>query len=145
VGALRILAVQRKDDPTTDIATVWKSLCRGIFFRTYRWSIGDLMLDRYMFGSVSRISPEAPVPVLEIEDEQARLRRPRRNVEIISAVLSQTALMLGVVEKRFSGLILKIFSRSRNFRPMALSPIREADDSKDARDRREPGKCPIGS
>ncbi len=35
--------------------------------------IGDLMLDRYIWGSVSRISPEAPVPVLEVESESARL------------------------------------------------------------------------
>ncbi len=35
--------------------------------------IGDLMLDKYVWGSVSRISPEAPVPVLEIDSESARL------------------------------------------------------------------------
>ena len=26
--------------------------------------VGDMMLDRYYYGSVSRISPEAPVPVV---------------------------------------------------------------------------------
>ncbi len=31
--------------------------------------IGDLMLDRYLWGRVSRISPEAPVPVVEIDSE----------------------------------------------------------------------------
>ncbi len=29
--------------------------------------IGDVMLDRYHFGSVSRISPEAPVPVVNVK------------------------------------------------------------------------------
>jgi len=33
--------------------------------------IGDAMLDRYVFGSVSRISPEAPVPVLGVDREVA--------------------------------------------------------------------------
>ena len=33
--------------------------------------IGDVMLDCYMSGSVSRISPEAPVPVLRVTDETA--------------------------------------------------------------------------
>ena len=33
--------------------------------------IGDVMLDCYMSGSVSRISPEAPVPVLRVTDEHA--------------------------------------------------------------------------
>lgn len=35
--------------------------------------IGDLMLDRFRYGSVSRISPEAPVPVLSITREQEML------------------------------------------------------------------------
>lgn len=35
--------------------------------------VGDLMLDRYFWGSVNRISPEAPVPVVDLEEEQARL------------------------------------------------------------------------
>jgi rfaE bifunctional protein kinase chain/domain len=35
--------------------------------------IGDAMLDRYVWGVVSRISPEAPVPVVDIKDETVRL------------------------------------------------------------------------
>ncbi|MFW6160703.1 MAG: D-glycero-beta-D-manno-heptose-7-phosphate kinase [Acidobacteriota bacterium] len=31
--------------------------------------LGDLMLDKYIWGSVSRISPEAPVPVVEVREE----------------------------------------------------------------------------
>ncbi|GHA02082.1 sugar kinase [Arenicella chitinivorans] len=34
--------------------------------------VGDVMLDRYWFGRVDRISPEAPVPVLAVQDEQVR-------------------------------------------------------------------------
>jgi D-beta-D-heptose 7-phosphate kinase/D-beta-D-heptose 1-phosphate adenosyltransferase len=34
--------------------------------------VGDVMLDRYVFGRVERISPEAPVPVVEVETEDAR-------------------------------------------------------------------------
>jgi len=35
--------------------------------------VGDVMLDRYWFGDVSRISPEAPVPVVLIKKEDERL------------------------------------------------------------------------
>ena len=35
--------------------------------------VGDLMLDRFRYGSVSRISPEAPVPVLHIAREEKML------------------------------------------------------------------------
>jgi len=34
--------------------------------------VGDLILDKYVFGRVERISPEAPVPVFEIEREEFR-------------------------------------------------------------------------
>lgn len=34
--------------------------------------VGDAMLDRYLWGDVSRISPEAPVPVVRIRDRTAR-------------------------------------------------------------------------
>ena len=35
--------------------------------------VGDVMLDRYWFGAVERISPEAPVPVLHVQREQDRM------------------------------------------------------------------------
>lgn len=35
--------------------------------------VGDAMLDRYWFGSVDRISPEAPVPVVSVRREEDRL------------------------------------------------------------------------
>lgn len=34
--------------------------------------VGDLMLDRYVSGTVSRISPEAPVPVVHVRNEHAQ-------------------------------------------------------------------------
>jgi len=34
--------------------------------------VGDVMLDRYWFGDVNRISPEAPVPVLKVERIEER-------------------------------------------------------------------------
>lgn len=35
--------------------------------------IGDIMLDRYFWGSVTRVSPEAPVPVIDLEHESFHL------------------------------------------------------------------------
>jgi rfaE bifunctional protein kinase chain/domain len=35
--------------------------------------VGDAMLDRYWFGTVERISPEAPVPIVRVDSEQERL------------------------------------------------------------------------
>ena len=35
--------------------------------------VGDLILDKYIFGGVTRISPEAPVPVVQLQDEKIAL------------------------------------------------------------------------
>lgn len=35
--------------------------------------IGDLMLDHYIWGNMERISPEAPVPVVDVQEEKYRL------------------------------------------------------------------------
>lgn len=35
--------------------------------------VGDLMLDRYLFGSAERISPESPVPVVHFDNEEKRI------------------------------------------------------------------------
>ena len=35
--------------------------------------VGDVMLDRYWFGSADRISPEAPVPVVRVNETEYRL------------------------------------------------------------------------
>ncbi|MFZ3059386.1 MAG: PfkB family carbohydrate kinase [Candidatus Methanoperedens sp.] len=43
------------------------------FDRTSVLVIGDLMLDKFIYGTVSRISPEAPVPVIDVTRESFRL------------------------------------------------------------------------
>lgn len=43
------------------------------FGRTRLICVGDVMLDHYVTGRVERISPEAPVPVLHVNDEERRL------------------------------------------------------------------------
>ena len=35
--------------------------------------VGDVMLDRFISGDVERISPEAPIPILRIENEKVML------------------------------------------------------------------------
>jgi D-beta-D-heptose 7-phosphate kinase/D-beta-D-heptose 1-phosphate adenosyltransferase len=43
------------------------------FERVHLLVVGDLMLDRFIWGDVERISPEAPVPVLRVASENYRL------------------------------------------------------------------------
>ena len=67
--------------------------------------IGDLMLDRYFWGSVTRISPEAPVPVVEVESESTRLGGAA-NVANNIASLGGIPFMVGVVGDDDSGKAL---------------------------------------
>ena len=58
--------------------------------------VGDVMLDRYWFGEVSRISPEAPVPVVKVERTEER-PGGAANVARNCAALGAKASLLSVV------------------------------------------------
>ena len=64
--------------------------------------MGDAMLDRYVTGSVERISPEAPVPVVRVEHEQAR-PGGAANVALNIQSLGGEAVMGGIVGEDASG------------------------------------------
>ncbi len=57
--------------------------------------LGDIMLDEYLFGSVSRISPEAPVPVVEITSTK-QLLGGAANVAANISALGDEPILLGV-------------------------------------------------
>jgi rfaE bifunctional protein kinase chain/domain len=58
--------------------------------------VGDVMLDRYWFGDVNRISPEAPVPVVRVERTEDR-PGGAANVARNAAALRARAALLAVV------------------------------------------------
>jgi rfaE bifunctional protein kinase chain/domain len=58
--------------------------------------VGDAMLDRYWYGSVDRISPEAPVPVVKVTREEERIGAAA-NVAYNVLTLGAQASFLGVV------------------------------------------------
>jgi rfaE bifunctional protein kinase chain/domain len=58
--------------------------------------VGDVMLDRYWYGDASRISPEAPVPVLLFREEELRLGGAA-NVAANCAALGAGTRLLSVV------------------------------------------------
>lgn len=58
--------------------------------------VGDAMLDRYWFGAVDRISPEAPVPVVRVSREEERLGGAA-NVALNVKTLGAQATLMTVV------------------------------------------------
>jgi len=68
-------------------------------FKTFRNRkiavIGDVMIDKYIFGHVSRISPEYPVPVVDVTHENSRLGGAA-NVAINTHALGAETLLIGI-------------------------------------------------
>ncbi len=58
--------------------------------------IGDVMIDRYLTGKIERISPEAPVPVVHLEEEEIRLGGAA-NVALNVAALGATPYLCTVI------------------------------------------------
>ena len=68
--------------------------------------VGDVMLDRYWFGEVHRISPEAPVPVVKVEKSDERLGGAA-NVARNAAALGAHTTLLSVVGDDEAGQTIK--------------------------------------
>ncbi len=72
------------------------------FHRKHILVVGDVMLDRFIWGSVSRISPEAPVPVVEIRTETTCLGGAGNVVANIHS-LGGIPVPVGVIGDDFEG------------------------------------------
>jgi D-beta-D-heptose 7-phosphate kinase/D-beta-D-heptose 1-phosphate adenosyltransferase len=89
--------------------------CRGAVVGV----VGDVMLDRFVWGKVTRISPEAPVPVVEIEREDYHLGGAA-NVARNLASLGGSPLLLGIVGEDEAGTALRRAFLERGLSPEAL-------------------------
>lgn len=70
--------------------------------------VGDLMLDEYLWGNVDRISPEAPIPVLDVKEINFRLGGAANTAHNIRA-LGEKVFLAGVIGNDEKGGILKNF------------------------------------
>ena len=74
--------------------------------------VGDIMLDHFIKGAVSRISPEAPVPVVDVKQEFF-VAGGAGNVAVNLAALDAQPVMISVVGSDLGGEMLKDFLRQR--------------------------------
>lgn len=86
--------------------------------------VGDAMLDRYWFGNVERISPEAPVPVVQLRDTEVRLGGAG-NVACNITALGGRATLLSIVGEDEAGAQLTHLAQQSNIRA-ALVTHRDA-------------------
>jgi len=85
--------------------------------------VGDVMLDRYWYGDASRISPEAPVPVLLFREEEFRLGGAA-NVAANCAALGARTRLLSVVGRDEAGATLKRILKKKGVLADLLSDAR---------------------
>ena len=81
--------------------------------------IGDVMLDRYFWGSVTRISPEAPVPVIDVEDESLHLGGAANVAQNLKS-LGLEPLLCGVLGNDNSGKSFIEIAKQRGINPDGL-------------------------
>ena len=67
--------------------------------------VGDVMLDQFLIGRVSRISPEAPVPIVQFEREENRIGGAA-NVAHNIAALGGAVDLVGLVGRDTAAAIL---------------------------------------
>ena len=78
--------------------------------------LGDTMLDEYLLGSVSRISPEAPVPVVDIESTR-QLLGGAANVAANTKALGDEPILVGAVGDDTAGEQLRALMKEKGISP----------------------------
>jgi len=74
--------------------------------------VGDVMLDRYWFGDVTRISPEAPVPIVKIERSEERPGGAANVARNVAALGAQVGLLSVVGDDEAGRSLLRLLEAS---------------------------------
>ncbi len=82
--------------------------------------VGDVMLDRYVYGAVERISPEAPIPVLQVERDQAMLGGAGNVVRNLSALGARCAFVGVIGGDDAGGEVRRLLADQDRVRPQLL-------------------------
>ncbi|MDF3822898.1 D-glycero-beta-D-manno-heptose-7-phosphate kinase [Leptospira sp. 96542] len=74
--------------------------------------VGDAMIDRYWYGAVDRISPEAPVPVVRVTREELRVGGAANVAANVVALGAQASLLTVVGDDEASHTLEKLVAQS---------------------------------
>ncbi|MBN8900263.1 MAG: bifunctional heptose 7-phosphate kinase/heptose 1-phosphate adenyltransferase, partial [Rhodospirillales bacterium] len=106
---------QQPDQPHPDLAEAVRRLSHASVL-----VVGDVMLDRYTYGSVSRISQEAPVPILTIEREVALPGGAGNVVRNLTALGAATAFIAVVGDDQEGSDLTGLIGGQPNVEPWLL-------------------------
>ena len=73
--------------------------------------VGDIMLDKYVVGDVSRISPEAPVPIVRVVDEYCTLGGCGNVVRNIAALGAQVHCAASIGKDSSGEMIVSLLNQ----------------------------------
>ena len=82
--------------------------------------LGDLMLDRFVYGEVERISPEAPVPVLRVGSEESMLGGAGNVVRNLVALGAQCCFVAVVGDDATGRDLISMVGEEANIEPYLL-------------------------
>src|SRR5580692_1362452 len=108
-------SVPRPDEPQPDLAAAVRRLAH-----TNVLVIGDVMLDRHTYGEVTRISVEAPVPILNIEREVALPGGAGNVVRNLTALGAATAFISVVGDDQAGSDLTGLIGGQPNVEPWLL-------------------------
>ncbi|MCS6921966.1 MAG: D-glycero-beta-D-manno-heptose-7-phosphate kinase [Elioraea sp.] len=98
-----------------DLASAVRSLKRGSVL-----VVGDAMLDRYVYGTVERVSPEAPIPVVTVEREVAMPGGAGNVVRNITALGGSAAFLTVVGDDEAGADLTALIGGQPNVEPWLL-------------------------
>ncbi|MCO5274463.1 MAG: bifunctional ADP-heptose synthase [Flavobacteriales bacterium] len=94
------------------------------FGNTTAMVVGDVMVDAYLWGRVDRISPEAPVPVVQVTRRSARLGGAA-NVALNLRALGATAVVAGITGRDNHAADLQRIFAEQGLAPGGLFPVQD--------------------
>lgn len=84
--------------------------------------VGDVMLDRYWFGDVSRISPEAPVPIVQVKHSDDRLGGAANVARNVAALGAQVTLVGVVGSDEAAACLRELLARDQIASQLQVDP-----------------------
>ncbi|MBY0355901.1 MAG: D-glycero-beta-D-manno-heptose-7-phosphate kinase [Rickettsiales bacterium] len=92
--------------------------------------IGDVMLDHFIYGSATRISPEAPIPVLKIDRQTVMLGGAGNTVRNMITLGAQASFMSVVGNDEAGNRIVALAGNESNLEPYLLSDPKRTSSEK---------------
>lgn len=86
--------------------------------------IGDVMLDKYIYGTVNRISPEAPVPIISIDHEEVMLGGAGNVARNLAALGAQVTFVTAVGNDGAGFDVMRLIGKEKNITPYVTTDMK---------------------